>query len=146
MNDFVIVLIVIHFFLFVYTFRFQRTTLGLSREHLGQGTSKYQQILTPTWMGILGWFQTILYVSAIISVFFVYGWLFAVGYILISQVGFTLVDGITPIPSYTHCFKTIKNHLLKEIHLTNDEEMKNGLRKVLVQVVASEKKALEEKK
>ena len=134
-------LILVHFLLFVYTFRFQRTTLGISRQALGQGSAQYQGVLTPSWMGILGWAQTGLYIIAIVMVFLTYGWLYAIGYVVGSQIGYSMFDAITPFPSYTYCFNVIKRHINSEMAKANDDEARQSLEMILASVVRSETEA-----
>ena len=113
--NYVILLIVIEFVVFTYTFRFQRTTLSISRSLVGD--SSIQTMLTPVWVGILGWMNVPLMVLAIIAIGLSYSWVLAIMYFIALHLVHSTVDTFTPIPSYKHCFSIIKKHLSKSSDL-----------------------------
>ena len=115
MSDLLVaVLLLIYFVVTTYTFRFQRTTLSLSREILGFGSTDVQVMLTPNWMGVLGWAGTALLVLNVVLVFIAFGWVYSLLLIFYAFVLGALVDAITPLPSYTHTFNIIERHLEQE--------------------------------
>lgn len=108
-------------------FRFQRTTLSLSREHLGAGDTNYQTLLTPNWMGALGWINSALLVVNIILFLVFYGWVWS---LLIIACGLALTgifDAFTPLPTYSHCFDVVSKHLGKEEKRAKKEDNKELL-------------------
>ena len=111
-----IILIIIHWILFHYTFEFQRITLTLARQQDIENTKDYQIILTPTWMGILGWTLNIIHILAIILVYLYHGWIIAIIYAVLSYFGFySFIGFYIHYPSKKHYFSIIKRHLLGEI-------------------------------
>jgi len=122
----------IYFFLLLYiisdtfVFRFQRTTLSVSRVLLNQGNANLQMLLTPNWVGLLGRINRGLWIALTMSIFVEFGWLWSVvllGYIFF---GSAITDIITPVPSYAQCFTIIKKTLhdgIKEQGAKNHEAM-----------------------
>lgn len=71
-------------------------------------------MLTPNWMGVLGWAGTALLVLNVVLVFIAFGWVYSLLLIFYAFVLGALVDAITPLPSYTHTFNIIGRHLEQE--------------------------------
>lgn len=110
-----IILILFDFFLTHYVFEFQRVTLILSRRHIGSGSSEYQIILTPTWMGGLGWLSTIIHIVTGVLMYINYGWLFLLIYLSFVFAFYALIGTLVPFPTTAYYFQVIKKHLSKEI-------------------------------
>ena len=115
-----IALLIVDWLLFNYVFKYQRVTLELSRLQLGQSSSKYQMLLTPNWVGVLGWLMNLLHIVTAVAFFVIYGWLYAAGYLLLSFIGYSLIDFIIPYPTKRYFLRLIKNYLSKE-----DKRQKN---------------------
>lgn len=115
MNDWLFLLLGLYVVISVYTFRFQRTTLSISREILGHGDPGLQLVLTPNWMGVLGWIGTALLVINIVLFFIYFGWIWALGILGYGFIFGAFVDMVTPLPSYNHCFNIIEKELQNQI-------------------------------
>ena len=55
MNTIIIITTCFYLVANTFAFRFQRTTLNISRAIFNKGSSNVQMLLSPTWLGILGW-------------------------------------------------------------------------------------------
>jgi len=135
-----IVLIIIDWVVFNYTFKYQRTTLELSRMHLGTGNAHYQAILSPTWLGLVGWLVNLLHLAPVILFFLIYGWIWALLYLLISFLGFGAIDAFIAFPTKKYYFQLIKKSLKNDINKTKNKKQKITLKKVLKEVTKTEKK------
>lgn len=114
-----IVFLLAHF----YVFAFQRATLTLGRLIQPEHVSKVQLILTPNWMGALGWTTTIGFYGSLVFVGFEHGWLWAICGWVLSQILYSIV----PIPS-KHFYGLIKQHLIKTVKkLDKDPELRAQL-------------------
>lgn len=111
-----LILIIIHWILFHYTFEFQRITLALARLQNDKDTKDYQILLSPNWIGLLGWTLNIVHIVAVILVFLYYGWIFAIIYLALTFLGiYSIIGYYIPFPPKKHFFKIIKNNLLNKI-------------------------------
>lgn len=137
---YVLILILVKIILTTFVFRFQRTTLSISRKVLGVGNANFQSILTPNWIGILGWADTGLSILLIGLIFIKFGWLWALLAIAFIIFGATIIDVISPIPSYKLCFNLIKRSLKNDI--TKEDENNEKLEQVLDLVINIEKEYL----
>jgi hypothetical protein len=108
--------ILLHFLFFSYAFNFQRVTLVIARQFANDELPlrKYQLLLTPTWLGVIGWINSILLVLNLAMIFIYYGWLWALGYLATSQLLFGVVAGLLPFPSFEQAFDIIKKNLEAE--------------------------------
>lgn len=116
MNDWLFLLLGLYVVISVYTFRFQRTTLSISREILGRGDPDLQLVLTPNWMGVLAWSGTALLVINLVLFFIYFGWIWALGILGYGFIFGAFVDMVTPLPPYYHCFNIVERELNKRIH------------------------------
>lgn len=107
-------------FLHLYVFLFQRVTLSIARLAEGVSRNDTQMILTPNWMGILGWISSIGFYGSLIYLWLDIGILWAVGGFVLSQIIFAIV----PIPQ-NYYFGIITKHLTKE--MTNSKKIENRL-------------------
>jgi len=116
-EPFVSILLFAYFVINTFIFRFQRTTLMISRKIkiIGVGGPNLQLILTPNWVGLLGWISQGLWIIISILLFFQFGWVFTLIFFLYVFIGVGFFDFITPFPSHNRCFKIIENNLNKEI-------------------------------
>ena len=94
-----------------FTFRFQRTTLSICRALYGQNDPRVQTVMTPVWLGLLGWTHTALIFVMTGVLWYFYGWLFGVAAFLYGFAGLALLDLISPLPTYRFCFKLIEAEL-----------------------------------
>jgi hypothetical protein len=94
-----------------YVFRFQRTTRGVSHELVGVTDPRLQILVTPNWMGALGWLSTALWIIATILTWVAFGWLGGVGVVIYAFIFGALTDIVSPFPTYTHCFNVIESAL-----------------------------------
>jgi len=134
-----ILLLIVDWLVFNYVFKYQRVTLMLSRKHTGASSAEYQMLLTPNWVGILGWLTKLLHLGTAVAFFMVYGWFFAVFYLLLSFVGYGLIDAFVPFPSTQHYFKLIKNSISNDISSAKSPMHIIELEKVLQAVKQTEK-------
>jgi hypothetical protein len=86
----------------VFTFRFQRTTLGISRSLVGN--ANLQIALTPIWIGILGWLHTFALICLTTLLWYHYSWIFGIGFLALGTAGLALINAVSPVPSYHRCF------------------------------------------
>lgn len=120
-----------------YLYRFQRTTHGLCTENFGKVTAELQSQFTPTWLGILGWADSLLRLAIAALVFTTFGWVWALLWLGFAFSGVVLIDLISPLPTYTHCMNVIGKNLLNDgrravrRYDTNEVERINQLVKVL---------------
>lgn len=128
------ILLFIYLILNTFVFRYQRTTLGISRKISGIGNSNIQAMLTPAWMGGLGLIKTILIVGLIIWAYFLYNWIFSAAIIVFVFLGTTIVDIVSPFPTYNQCFKIIKKSLTNDMLICTDNIRNVELLKLLVEV------------
>ncbi|MHB8840688.1 MAG: hypothetical protein ACYC56_02670 [Candidatus Aquicultor sp.] len=138
-----IVLLIVDWLIFNYVFKYQRVTLLLSREHTGASNPEYQMLLTPNWVGIMGWLTRLLHLGTAVAFFVVYGWLFAILYLLLSFFGYGLIDALIPFPSTRYYFKLIKNSISNDINNAKNPGHKVELEKIL-QAVKQAAYALEQ--
>ena len=96
-------------------------------------------MLTPTWLGGLGLIKTILVIGLIIWAYFLHNWIWSAGIIAFAFLGTTIVDIISPLPSYRQCFQIIKKSLKNDIHSHMDNLKKVELLKLLTEVEQIEK-------
>jgi len=108
-------LLVIYLIINTFCFRFQRTTLSISRALFNKGDHNVQAAMTPTWVGTLGWLCTILWLTISALVYFIYGWPWALLFFMGALMMTSLIDFITPWPSYKKCFHLIKKELTRQI-------------------------------
>lgn len=134
-----IIMLIIDWLVFNYVFKYQRVTLILSRKHTGASSAEYQMLLTPNWVGIMGWMINVLHIGTAVAFFIIYGWLFAVLYLLLSYVGYGFIDALVPLPSTKYYFRLIKNSIQNDIKKEKNNVNKIELEKVLTLVKNTEK-------
>lgn len=134
---FIYILVIIDLPLAIYSFRFQRTTLSISRM-MGisglQNTANVQMLLTPSYFGALGWVSSILGATVFGLMLSNLGWLFGIMYLLIRVIGISIIDIFTPLPSYTHCFGIIERHLQNEVKNNKSAEIKAASIRLLAEL------------
>lgn len=106
-----IVLIVGYACLDQYVFRFQRTTRGISQLLSGAVDHELQLALTPSWVGVFGWLNKAFALLTAAVVWAAWGWTAAAGFVLYVFVFGILIDLVSPLPTYRHCFKVITRGL-----------------------------------
>jgi len=131
---FVSILLFLYFLIVTFVYRFQRTTLSISRSILGIGNPNIQSLLTPPWIGLLGWISQALWIIVAILLFFYFGWGFSLIFLSYVFLGVAFVDFISPLPSYNQCFKIIEKSLKKDINTTLDPNQKEALVSLLNEV------------
>ena len=90
-----------------YVFRFQRTTLGITRQIGGGMSSDLQIALTPGWVGALGWLRKLVMLAAGFMVWRTWGWIPLSVFALYAFVLGSFADVISPFPTYRHCFDIV---------------------------------------
>ncbi|MDP3724199.1 MAG: hypothetical protein Q8R11_01040 [bacterium] len=126
-----LVLFLIYSGIAFYTFRFQRVTLSISRKLLDYGDTNTQMILTPNWVGILGWISTGLLLVNGVLFFVFYGWVYILMLSFFHFFGLAILEKFSPIPPYGYFFEIIEKHLGNEIKNSKDKEKENFLKKML---------------
>ncbi len=91
---------------------------------MGIEPSKIQVILTPNWMGGLGWISTIGFYGSVVYLWVSLGFLWAIGGFILSH----LVFAIIPIPQQ-YFYKIIVGHLKNEIKINKP----NGVPKEILE-------------
>jgi len=98
-----------------YLFRFQRTTLQISRKlNDGSRSIDLQNAMTPTWMGVLGWGKMLAGIGLSVLIWLVWGWLALAGFLAYMFLLGAWVDFISPLPTYGHCIKMIEIALARD--------------------------------
>ena len=124
MNYAVWVLLGVFVLLTVFTFRFQRITLSISRA-LDTGEDLTGE-LAPRWMMLLYSIDFILGLILAVLIFIQFSWIWLLVFLALSITGIALADVVSPLPSHAQCFKIIKRHLS---HVsTNREDLLRGER------------------
>ncbi|MCC7236233.1 MAG: hypothetical protein IT163_13055 [Bryobacterales bacterium] len=99
-------LVVFQVLLSHYSFSFQRFTLGVARDVAGgtgagdHSISAIQSMMTPAWMGVLGWLSLVLKILIVYLLWVRYGWMFALGYLAFSFVVMGRVVPLFPFEDY----------------------------------------------
>ena len=107
----VFVLLSVFALLSIFVFRFQRTTLGISRV-LDTGRDIRGE-LTPLWIVGLYWVDLGLGLLLAVLILARFGWIWLLVFLVSSLVATALVDVVSPLPSYAQCFGIIKRHLAR---------------------------------
>lgn len=102
--------------IFLFAFMYQRTTLTIARIIQNLPITEVQMILTPTWIGLIGWISYGMYVACIL-IGFEFGWTFGI----LSFIFAYILSVIIPIPS-SFFFNMIKDHLDNEIKNCKNKE------------------------
>jgi len=89
---------------------YQRTTLTIARILENLPISEVQIILTPTWVGILGWVTTIGFYGSLVLIWLQLGILWAVLGFIVSH----LLGAVIPIPS-AYFYGLVIKHLQSEV-------------------------------
>lgn len=105
--------------LHTYVFMFQRATLTIARVIEILPIAQVQVILTPNWVGAIGWMSTIGLYASIVYIWLQHGLLLAVGAFIVSH----LLTAVVPIPS-SYFYNLVLKHLAKEISHEKDNEKK----------------------
>lgn len=121
--DFVNILVGFYFVNAVFTFRFQRTTLEIARK-LSNGADRktigaYQILMTPIWMGALGWIHTALMIVLPLVLWWQYSWIHALGFLVIGTAGLAIFASILPLPTPAFCLRLIMSEIDKGIAAGN---------------------------
>ena len=74
-----------------------------------------QMLLTPVWMGFFGWVSQALDIVAVILIFLRFGWIWAAVFLIYSLFGLAMLDMVLPFPTYSYCFRVIKQSLKRDI-------------------------------
>lgn len=123
----IFLLIAVNLCLWIYTFRFQRTTLSIARmmqlEDI-KSQANIQMLLTPNFLNVLVWGNTLLSAVAFALIGSNFNWVFATLYIVAKLIGVSFIDLFTPIPSYNHCFNIIESNLRNQIKSNKSSEIK----------------------
>lgn len=94
-----------------YVFRFQRTTRGISQELLDGVDQNLMLLLTPGWMGTLGWTSSLLFVISIAAAWWALGWVATLAVVAYGLLLSAIIDVISPLPTYSHCFNIVESTL-----------------------------------
>lgn len=117
-----------------FTFRFQRTTLSISQVLFNEGNPRIQVLMSPIWLGILGWTNTGLTILLSVLMWISFGWIYTILFWAYALLGTAIVDSITPFPSYNFCFRIIKKSMKKDLSKTQSIEDKEILQEMLSKV------------
>jgi hypothetical protein len=107
-----------------YLFRFQRVTRSLARSVFsGADQVNGQIIMTPTWVGMLGWM--LLPFNAAIAIGFIWlvGWTAGLIWLTYAFLGVALVNWVTPLPSYEHCFELVESSVRGDDSVTPEQRL-----------------------
>jgi hypothetical protein len=109
-----------------YVFRFQRTTRGIAQLLSGGIDKKLQLALTPSWVGVLGWINKGLALATGIVMWKTWGWIALGAFAFYVFVLGTLVDLVSLLPTYKHCFRIIK----RSLEIDGQQDLLNSVRSV----------------
>jgi hypothetical protein len=96
------------FFITTFTFRYQRTTLNISRTILGVADANLQASLSPTWVGALSIISLLFKVILAILIYYELPLICPLIYILYAIFGTAINDLFSTFPSYNYCFNIVK--------------------------------------
>ena len=82
-----------------------------------------QSVLTPVWVGFLGWLGTGLAVLLAVLVFISLGWLWAGAFVVYVAIQTVVLDLVTPWPSHRQCFRIIKSHLRSSLRTVTGDNL-----------------------
>lgn len=102
-----------------YVFMYQRATLTIARVVEILPITQIQAVLTPNWVGAVGWISTIGLFGSFVYLWLQHGLLWAIGAFIGSQ----LFTAIVPIPS-KYFYNLVLRHLRQEISREKDNEKK----------------------
>lgn len=113
---------------------YQRITLSIARvlrERVSNvSITNAQMLLTPNWMGLLGWTSTIgLYASLILI-----AWQIGILWAIVLLIAVHASHAIIPIPS-GHFYGLVKKHLQKEMKGRHDKDIKDAYAELWTHVV-----------
>lgn len=134
MNHPIYTLLIIYFISNTFVFRYQKTTLSISRAVMNGGYYRVQTALTPSWIGLVGWCNKGLAVLVTILLFIKFGWPWCLAFLAYVFVGTSIVDTFTPLPSHKQCFALIEKKVKNSIMASNDKEEKELLEKLLLKI------------
>ncbi len=126
---FALIVFGIFFLIHTYVFMYQRTTLTIARAMGNVPITQIQTVLTPNWMGLLGWVSTIGLYGSYVLIWLQIGWLWAVGLFILNH----LASAIIPIPS-GYFYNVVEKHLEKEIKNQKGKEERDALIEFLGQI------------
>jgi len=112
----------IFFLIHTYVFMYQRTTLTIARAMGNVPIMQVQTILTPNWMGLLGWISTFGLYGSYILIWLQVGWLWAIGLFILNH----LSSAVIPIPS-KYFYNIVEKHLVEEIKRQKGKEERGEL-------------------
>ena len=104
--------------IFLFVFMYQRTTLNIARIIDNLPRTEVQIILTPNWLGLMGWISWGMYIGCIL-IGFQFGWVMGIASFLFTH----LLSAIIPIPS-NFFYNMVERHLDQEIKNSKDYEKK----------------------
>lgn len=100
-----------------FIFRFQRTTLGITRS-MGysdiQNAGSIQSFLTPDYLSTIHWINTILSAISFTLLGINISWVLAIVYLMFIFIITGVIDVFLPIPTHKFCINMIKKHLNKQ--------------------------------
>lgn len=96
---------------------FQRATLTIARVIEILPIAQVQAILTPNWVGAIGWISTIGLYASIVYIWLQHGLLWSLG----TFIGSHLLTAVVPIPS-SYFYNLVLRHLRQEISREKDNE------------------------
>ena len=118
MGTLAIAFLIVFVCLFSTTFHFQRFTLGVARglapNTATRNISSMQALMSPAWMGFLGW---LLYLPLVLSAYFgfqPYGWLWLAGLAILVIVGGAILDNVWPLPTRSQCASLAMREVLRD--------------------------------
>lgn len=122
---------IIFLLLFLFVFMYQRTTLTIARILQAPSINEVQLVLTPTWIGMLGWVSWGVYVASIL-IGIKYGVIVGIA----SAIVIHIISAVIPIPS-GYFFNLIEKHLKREfiIKTSNYEHKKAEAIEELLKIV-----------
>jgi hypothetical protein len=71
----------------------------------------------------LGWINIIFGAVAFTLLVSNFNWVFGIIYIIIRILGISVIDFITPVPTYDYCFRVIEKHIKTEARNRKSLEM-----------------------
>lgn len=112
----------IFFIVHLYVFMYQRATLTITRAMGNVSIAQVQMVLTPNWMGVLGWISTFGLYGSYILIWLQVGLIWAIALFILNH----LISAIIPIPS-KYFYNLVEKHLEKEIKGNKNKEQRAAL-------------------
>ena len=109
-----------------YAFSFQRLTLSMARLN-DYPIGEFQLLVSPTRMGVLAWFSNLGILCAGGLIFYAYGWILAVIYLVFAF----LLSGVLPLFYFKHFDRMILSELQNALTKCDTDDERKSIQKLI---------------